>query len=112
MIGIIFNHDFGDDPYKQTSVEKGLKEIIAFGDKYNEKFYFSYGEKRHNFPSPDLTDEFILVYHSSDLTSQQKQELVSAIKLVCEVKRTVYKDEKPDGLVIFKKVNESEYYEF
>ena len=61
---------------------------------------------------PDMDDEYIIVQHTIDLTAEQKQTLVSYIKEVVAVKKSVYKKEVPDILIVFEKKKQEDCFIF
>jgi hypothetical protein len=110
MIGIIFNHDFFDEPYKQSSVNGGLKKLGAIIQALNEHVFYSFGKQRVSLLGPDMDDEYVIVHHSCELTAEQKRELADAINETLTVKKNVYKKEQPEKLIVFEKKNAGEYF--
>ncbi len=112
MLAIIFNHDMHDDPYKQTSVDKGFKALYAFTEKLGEKYvYTSYGARR-TLLTPDITDDYVVVKHTADFSGEHKIELTQIISEILTVKKVAYpEDEKPKILIVFEKVFPSDCFE-
>lgn len=110
MIVISYNHDMFDDPYHQTKVNKGFNELEKILGEYG-KFYFSFGDKRKGF-FLDYHDEYVLVQHSVELNHEQKAQIVNAIKLTLTLKKTVYKDDFPEGCIVFEKIDEENCFTF
>lgn len=108
MIVISFNHDMFDDPYHQTKVNKGFNELEKILEEHG-KYYFSFGERRGDL---DYRDEYVLVKHSVELNHEQKTQIANAIKLILSLKKTVYKDEVPEGCIVFEKIDEENCFTF
>lgn len=110
MITIIFNHDMFDEPYNQTQVKKGFNDLQNYiEDTLNEHVYYSIGERRS---FEDMTDECVFVYHTLNLNNKQKQLIANYIKQVLTLKKTVYKDELPEGCIIFEKKDDCDCFTF
>ena len=111
MIGIIFNHDMRDDPYNQNAVNKYFEDLEKFISDMGEDVYYSFGLRRDEF-FQEYTDECVLVYHSCDLKFEQKQQIAEKIKGVLTLKKSVYKCEMPNTLVVFEKKSKEDYFIF
>ena len=116
MIGVIFNHDMFDDPYKQTAVNKGFDKLEALCDRLNEHLCTSYvGSTRgckDSLFGCDLTDEYIIVHHTANLSDEIKTELANCIKEILTLKKTEFKNELPEIHIVFSKVQQNDYYCF
>ena len=116
MIGVIFNHNMFDDPYKQTAVNKGFDKLEALCDKLNERLCTSYlGGNRSCTDSIfgcDLTDDYIIVHYTADLSDETKAEIANCIKEILTLKKTEFKNELPEIHIIFTKVAPNDYYCF
>lgn len=110
MIGFIFNHDVFDEPYNQTAVNKGYKKLDSYVREMGEHPFYTFGNRRVCFAGADLNDEYVIVQHSCDLNVLQKQAIAENVKEVLTVKKTVYKDERPEILVVFEKVEKEDCY--
>lgn len=111
MIAIIYNHDMFDDPYNQTKVGKGFRNLENLLDSYG-KYYFVFGCRRGGIFDLDYRDEYVLVQHTVDLNSEQKQQIVNCIKETISLKKTVYKEKFPEGCIVFEKIAEENAFLF
>lgn len=111
MVGFIFNHDVFDEPYKQTAW-KWLDKLATYVESLNEKPFATFGNRRSSLMEPNMDDEYIIVQHTIDLTAEQKQTLVSYIKEVVAVKKSVYKKEVPNILIVFEKKEQEDCFIF
>lgn len=114
MIGVIFNHDIFDEPYKQSSVEKGLSQLEDLCKKLNEKLFTSCNNMvRYGITGNDNPDDYVIVHYSSELTDSAKSELANCIKECLTVKKTAYKDGNlPEILIVFSKVPQKDCFCF
>lgn len=116
MIGVIFNHYMFDDPYKQTAVNKGFDKLEALCDRLNERLCTSYLGKgrdgKDGLFGCDLSDEYIVVHHTADLSNEIKAEIANCIREIHTLKKTEFKDELPEIHIIFSKVAQNDYYCF
>lgn len=105
MIGVVFNHDMYDDPYKQTSVHSGFDKLQDVCDKLNEHLFTTInGARRTNVFGVDYSDEYVVVHHTCDLTDENKAEIADCIKKILELKKTVYKDRLPEIVIVFVRI--------
>ncbi len=104
MIGVIFNFDMRDEPYKQSEVNKGFNALENFAESINEKLFITLGQPRSALFNMTF-EEYIIVQHSCNLTQEQKKELVNIVAQIVTVKKTVYKNEQPDKLILFQKIS-------
>jgi len=114
MIGVIFNHNIFDDPYKQSSVKKGLERLENVCNDLNEHLFTSFSNvNRCDFFSKDLTDEYITVHYSCELTDAQKAEIADSIKEALTLKKTKYNEnELPEIFIVFSQVLSSNCFCF
>ncbi len=111
MIGFIFNYDVFDEPYNQTQVKKGCAKLGSYLESLNQKAFFTYGKTRC-FGEFDMSDDYVIVQHTAELTGEQKQYLAQCIKEITTVKKTVYKKETPKLLVVFEKKEQEDCFTF
>ena len=112
MIGFIFNHDIFDDPYNQKAVKSGLNALETLMDALNVHAYYTFGERRNSLFAPDMSDEYVVVQYTCDLSPENKQEIANVIDRVLTVKKAVYKDETPEKVVVFQKLDKSDVFAF
>ena len=112
MIAFIYNHNVFDDPYNQTAVKKGFAKLDACTDSLQVKPFYSFGAERSGLFSPDMSDEYVIVKHSLSLAAEQKKCLAECIKETLTVKKTVYKEECPEILIVFEKINQDDCFVF
>lgn len=115
MIGIIFNHYMFDAPYKQSAVNKGFDKLEALCDQLNEHLCTSYGNNERSLTSIlgcDLTDDYVIVHYTADLSDETKAEIANCIREILTLKKTEFKDELPEIHIIFTKVSQNDYYCF
>lgn len=110
MIGIVFNHDIFDDPYNQTKVVKGIKDLEKLLEGYGE-YCFSFGKERVTFVV-DETEDFVLVHHTRDLTLEDKKRIADAVKETLAFKKSVYKNGFPKIVIMFNKIAEEDCFVF
>lgn len=114
MIGIIFNHDVFDEPYKQSAVEAGLGKLDKLCKKLNRHLFVSWSENnRYGLLGKDRTDEYIVVHYSGNLSDTEKKEIADCIKEAVTLKKSVYKDcELPELLIVFIKIESNDYFTY
>lgn len=107
MFTICFNHYVFDDPYKQSTVESGFKHLEKFvQEELNDYTFISVEKKLRNSPAlygVDLADEIVTVYHTTELTKDQKQTIVDFVQKIVSLKRNIYKKELPRLCVLFER---------
>lgn len=112
MFAITFNHDMSDDPYKQSEVNKGITGLEKYvRTELNDEVFFDISEKRRTeLFDLDLTDEIVMVYHTMELTQNQKQTIFDYIQRILTLKKNIYKNELPHLCVLFEKKNETDAF--
>ncbi len=111
MIGFIFNHDVFDEPYNQTAVKKGFDCLEKCIKAMGETPFYSFGQSRTEL-FLDMSDDYVVIQHTTELSLEQKQMLAQYIKQVLTVKKTIYKKESPMTLVVFEKKDPSDCFVF
>lgn len=113
MVGIIFNHDMFDDPYKQSAVKKGFKELEDFLIYIEERVFYSFSPRRRSsFFGDDMEDDYVIVQHTYDLSYSEKQTIAELIRDILTVKKTAYKNEVPETLIVFEKKDTEDCFYF
>lgn len=113
MIGVIFNRHVHDDPYKQYAVNKGVDKLYAICDRLSEHLAISWSDNKRSFwLAPDLTDDYVIVHYTADLTDENKAEIANCIKEILTLKKTLYKNELPEIHIVFSKIPKNDYYCF
>ena len=114
MIGVIFPHRVDDDPYKQSDVEKGFNRIEKFCEDRNEKLFYSFQDKQRHYEiyGINLEDDYIIVHHTVELSHDEKAELADCIRQALTVKKTVYKNEVPEIVIVFQKISDDDCFTF
>ena len=110
MIGIIFNHDMGDDPYNQKALSSGTKKLEAILERLDEDLFFNLGKKRSHVLLDNNEDEYVIVQHTAQLSKQDKMEIVECIKEILSLKKSVYNEGMVGGVVVFEKIEEENYF--
>lgn len=112
MFAVTFNHDMLDDPYKQSEVKKGIDGLENYvRTELNDEAFFDISEKkRTGLLGLDLTDEVVMVYHTMELTQNQKQTIFDYIQMILTLKKNIYKQELPRLCVLFEKKNETDTF--
>lgn len=115
MIGITFNHNMFDDPYKQTSTNLGFKRLDEICNRLGKHLFTSInGDKRHWYghdTQNDVTDEYVTVQYTGKLLQSDKQEIADAIKEILTLKKTCYKDDElPEILITFSKLADGDIF--
>lgn len=107
MFTICFNHYVFDDPYKQSAVTEGFRDLEKFvREELNDYTFINVEKKLRNSPSffgTDLSDEIVTVYHTTALTNDQKQTVVDFVQKIVSLKRNIYKKELPRLCVLFER---------
>lgn len=114
MFAVRLDHYIFDDPYKQTSVKKGLANLEKYVNEQLDDYLFFTVERRDrsDFVSLDLTDEIVTIYHTAELTLEQKQIIVGYVREIVTLKKSVYKNEVPHLCIMFEKKNEDDCFIF
>ncbi len=114
MFAIRLNHYIFDDPYKQTAVNKGLDNLEKYVNEQLDDYLFFTAERRvrRDFVSLDLSDEIVTIYHTAELTQEQKQIIVGHVCEIVTLKKSIYKKEKPHVCIMFEKKDEDDCFVF
>jgi hypothetical protein len=111
MIGVTFNHDINDDPYRQSDVKKGLDRLDAVCDKLKETLFISWSNRdRNGFFGPNFEDDYVVIHYDHALTKEQKEEIADCIRQTLTVKKTVYKKDAPSICIVFSKISEEDCF--
>ena len=110
MINIIFNYDIYDHPYNQNELKKGIASLKQFADKKDQDVYIIVGSARAELF--DNGADYISVEHTDAFSQAEKQEIVNAIKQLATFKKSVYGDDKPAQIVVFKKIDQNDCFVF
>ena len=106
MIGIIFNHDMGDDPYNQKALSSGAKKLEAVLERLDEDLLFNLGKRRSGGLVNNNEDEYVIVQHTAQLSREDKAEIVECIKEMLLLKKSACKEVAVGGVIVFEKVEE------
>lgn len=112
MFAITFNHYMLDDPYKQSEVKKGIDGLEKYvrTELHDEIFWDISRKERSKLFDLDLTDEIVMVYHTMELSQNQKQTIFDYIQTILTLKKSIYKNELPNICVLFEKKNEADTF--
>lgn len=112
MLGVIFNFNVLDEPYKNSDVKKGFDKLEAIAKKFGVETFYSLGKNRNVFFDYEF-ENYVIVQHSMNLSSNDKEEIVSAIKEILTVKKTEYKQfdlKTPNGLIVFEYIEKENIF--
>ena len=114
MIGIIFNHNIFDDPYKTSTVKNGFNKLENICKTLNEHLFTSVSNvDRNGLFGPDLSEDYIVVHYTGELSDNDKSEIANCIKEILTVKKTVYKDNNlPEIVIVFSKIPQNDCFCF
>lgn len=112
MIGIILSHDIFDEPYNQTAVKKGCDRFNGVCKRLNEHVFTRYSDKtRGGLVGKDMTDEYVTVHYSGELSDTDKAEIADCIKEMHTLKKSKYGNgDLPEMVIIFCKVQSSDFF--
>lgn len=113
MIAIVLNHDIDDDPYKASAIEKGCNVLEKIGEQLNEHIFITTsGKKRFSFIGLDLDVEFAMIYHTANLSNENKADIACCLHDMLRLKKSSYKGQLPEIHIVFSKVHPSDYFSF
>ena len=110
ILCLSFTHDYWQETYKSTSVEKGWNELHKIEEELQAHIFNSVVDCAGTYYQY-TTDDVVTVTHNFELTQEQKQRIADALEKICTIKSTY--DKKNPGheiLVIFDKKDESDCF--
>ena len=79
MIGVILSHDIFDEPYNQTAVKNGCDRLDEVCKRLNRHLFTCWSDKpRDGLVGKDMTDEYVTVHYSGELSDTDKAEIATA----------------------------------
>ncbi len=109
-LDFVFNHWIWDDPYSSTNIKSAFKTLEKMFDDATTVFVHVSGHNKINAEIwGDIDDELVTVYHTFELTPEQRRELADIAGLICKKKKSK-KSYESDISVIFQKLEQDDFY--